>query len=74
MATNNNTPDPAINAQDPNATFGGAVITGFGQPGSTVSLDVNGTTSGTSAPVAADGTWEFLTGLPNGTDNITSTT
>ena len=72
MATNNNAPTPAINPQDPNATFGGAIINGIGQPGSTVSLDVNGTTSGTTALVAADGTWQAISSLPNGADNVTA--
>ena len=71
MATNNNTPTPAINPQDPNATYGGAVINGIGQPGSTVSLDVNGTAGGTTSPVAADGTWQVIVPLPKGADTIT---
>ena len=72
MATNNNTPTPAINPQDPNATFAGAIINGIGQPGSTVSLDINGKTSIATDPVAADGTWKFVASLDSGATTITA--
>ena len=65
-------PTPAINPQDPNATFAGAIINGIGQPGSTVSLDINGKTSIATDPVAADGTWKFVASLDSGATTITA--